>query len=93
MRRRRFLALGVATFALQLGAAAQEAGSVRRIGFLGNSTEALEAELVDAFRQGLRDSATSKAATSPSSIAGPRVDTSVCRRSSRSSSDRRSDSS
>jgi putative ABC transport system substrate-binding protein len=55
MRRRRFLALGVATFALQLGAAAQEAGSVRRIGFLGNSTEALEADLVDAFRQGLRD--------------------------------------
>jgi len=55
MRRRRFLAFGVAAFALQLGAAAQEAGSVRRIGFLGNSTAALEADLVDAFRQGLRD--------------------------------------
>ncbi len=42
-----------------LGAAvtadAQQAGKVGRIGFLGNSTAALEADLVGPFREGLRD--------------------------------------
>jgi putative ABC transport system substrate-binding protein len=36
-------------------ASAQQAGKVHRIGFLGNSTAALEAHLVRAFREGLRD--------------------------------------
>jgi putative ABC transport system substrate-binding protein len=34
---------------------AQQTGKVPRIGFLGNSTAALEANLVEPFRQGLRD--------------------------------------
>jgi len=56
MRRRAVLTLlGVAAFAAPLAAAAQEAGKPRRIGFLGNSTAALEADLVGAFRDGLRD--------------------------------------
>lgn len=35
--------------------AAQEKGKVPRIGFLGNSTAALEADLIGPFRDGLRD--------------------------------------
>jgi putative ABC transport system substrate-binding protein len=38
-----------------LAAAAQPAGKVHRIGFLGNSTAALEANLVQPFRDGLRE--------------------------------------
>jgi len=38
-----------------LAAQAQQTGNVYRIGFLGNSTAALEANLVGAFREGLRD--------------------------------------
>jgi putative ABC transport system substrate-binding protein len=38
-----------------LAAEAQPAGRVYRIGFLGNSTAALEANLVGPFREGLRD--------------------------------------
>jgi len=34
---------------------AQQPGKISRIGFLGNSTAALEANLVEPFRQGLRD--------------------------------------
>jgi putative ABC transport system substrate-binding protein len=56
MTRREILALlGVVAFAATSAAAAQEPGKPRRIGFLGNSTEALEAHLVGAFRDGLRD--------------------------------------
>ena len=52
--RRAFLgALGLLT--APLGAEAQQAGKVYRVGFLGNSTDALEANLVEPFRQGLRD--------------------------------------
>ncbi len=53
-QRRRFL---VATGALLAApfARAQPAGQVHRIGFLGNSTAALEANLVAPFREGLRD--------------------------------------
>jgi putative ABC transport system substrate-binding protein len=42
-------------FALSLPAAAQQPGKVPRIGFLGNSTAALEANLIAPFREGLRD--------------------------------------
>ncbi|MGE5306107.1 MAG: ABC transporter substrate-binding protein [Alphaproteobacteria bacterium] len=42
-------------FALCVPAEAQHARKIPRIGFLGNSTAALEANLVGPFRQGLRD--------------------------------------
>ena len=41
--------------AVPVAAEAQPAGRVYRIGFLGNSTAALEANLVGPFREGLRD--------------------------------------
>ena len=44
-----------ALLASPLPARAQPAGKVYRIGFLGNSTAALEANLVGPFREGLRD--------------------------------------
>jgi putative tryptophan/tyrosine transport system substrate-binding protein len=54
MRRRDLLALAAGTAALRpLAGVAQPAIPV--IGFLGNSTEALESKLVGAFRDGLRD--------------------------------------
>src|SRR5690242_15102467 len=56
MRRRAFLAtIAGGLLAAPLAAEAQEAGRVYRIGFLGNSTAALEANLVGSFREGLRD--------------------------------------
>ena len=54
VRRRRFLIATVALLAASL-ARAQPAGKVYRIGFLGNSTAALEVNLVGPFREGLRD--------------------------------------
>ena len=42
-------------FVAPLAAGAQPAGNVHRIGFLGNSTAALEAHLVGPFREGLRE--------------------------------------
>ena len=56
MERRTFLgALARGLLAAPLAAEAQQqAGKVYRIGFLGNSTEALEANLVWPFREGLR---------------------------------------
>jgi len=47
------LALGI--LATPLATQAQQPGKVHRIGFLGNSTAALEANLVGPFREGLRD--------------------------------------
>jgi putative ABC transport system substrate-binding protein len=56
MRRRDFLTLlGGAVAAAPLAAAAQEARKLPHIGFLGNSTATLEANLVGPFREGLRD--------------------------------------
>jgi len=53
MQRREFIAfLGVAA-AWPLAASAQS--KISRIGFMGNSTAALEANLVDAFREGLHE--------------------------------------
>ena len=54
VRRRRFLIATGALLAAPL-ARAQPAGKVFRIGFLGNSTAALEVNLVGPFREGLRD--------------------------------------
>jgi len=56
MRRRRFIFLFAWTMAAwPLAAGAQESDSLHRIGFLGNSTAELEANLVTPFREGLRD--------------------------------------
>ena len=53
MRRREFIALVGGATAWPLAARAQ--GKVPRVGFMGNSTEALEVNLTDAFREGLRE--------------------------------------
>jgi putative ABC transport system substrate-binding protein len=49
------LTLCAMLFALSFPARAQPQARVRRIGFLGNSTPALEANLIGPFREGLRD--------------------------------------
>jgi putative ABC transport system substrate-binding protein len=53
-RREFLISLGTA-LAWSLPARAQRPRKMYRIGFLGNSTAALEANLIEAFRQGLRD--------------------------------------
>jgi putative ABC transport system substrate-binding protein len=54
--RRTFLAgTGAVLLAAPLAAEAQQAGKFHRIAFLGNSTAALEANLVGPFREGLRE--------------------------------------
>jgi len=56
MRRRTLLTLlGIVVLAAPLVAAAQGVGQLPRIGFLGNSTATLEANLVGPFREELRD--------------------------------------
>ena len=56
MKRREFITLlGGAAATWPLAARAQQSVKVPRVGFLGNSTEALEANLVGPFRDGLRD--------------------------------------
>jgi putative ABC transport system substrate-binding protein len=49
------LALALGILAAPLAATAQQPGKVARIGYLGNSSPALEPDLVAAFRQGLHD--------------------------------------
>jgi putative tryptophan/tyrosine transport system substrate-binding protein len=55
MKRREFIAFlgSVAAVALPLAAGAQT--KIPRVGFMGNSTAALETNLIDAFREGLRE--------------------------------------
>ena len=55
MKRRDLLVAAGVLVAAPLAARAQQAARVPRIGFLGNSTAALEANLVGPFREGLRD--------------------------------------
>ena len=56
MRRREFITLvGGAAAVWPHIARAQQAGKIPRVGFLGNSTAALEANLVGPFREGLRE--------------------------------------
>lgn len=55
MNRRAFIATAIAILVAPLAAEAQQSAKVPRIGFLGNSTAALEANLVGPFREGLRD--------------------------------------
>ena len=47
------LVLGL--LASPVAAEAQQAGKVYRVGYLGNSSASLEPDLVEAFRQGLRN--------------------------------------
>ena len=53
MKRREFITFVGVAAVLPLAASAQS--KIPRIGFIGNSTAALEANLVDAFREGLRE--------------------------------------
>jgi hypothetical protein len=55
MNRRAFIATATAILVAPFAADAQQAAKVPRIGFLGNSTAALEANLVGPFREGLRE--------------------------------------
>jgi len=55
MRRRDFLTVLGAATSWPLAARAQQRANIPRIGFLGNSTAALEANLVGPFREGLHD--------------------------------------
>jgi putative ABC transport system substrate-binding protein len=56
MRRREFITLlGGGAAAWPLAVRAQQSASVRRVGFMGNSTETLEANLVGPFREELRE--------------------------------------
>src|SRR5258708_39521811 len=55
MKRREFLALVGGAMVASSPARAQPAAKVRRIGFMGNSTATLEANLVGPFRKALRD--------------------------------------
>src|SRR3972149_6459034 len=55
MNRRAFIATATAILVAPLAADAQQAARVPRIGFLGNATAALEANLVGPFREGLRE--------------------------------------
>jgi ABC-type uncharacterized transport system substrate-binding protein len=55
MDRRGFLKGLVTLLTAPLAAEAQQTGRLYRIGFLGNSTATLEANLVGPFREGLRD--------------------------------------
>ncbi len=54
-RRNLLVVLGASVFAIPLACFAQRLAKVARIGFLGNSTAALEANLIGPFREGLRD--------------------------------------
>jgi putative tryptophan/tyrosine transport system substrate-binding protein len=55
VRRREFITLLGSAAAWPLAAHAQQAGRIPRVGFMGNSTAALEANLVGPFRDGLRE--------------------------------------
>jgi putative ABC transport system substrate-binding protein len=54
-RRRLLSALATVAFAATLASIAQAQQKIDRVGFLGNSTAALEANLIGPFREGLRD--------------------------------------
>lgn len=54
-RRRLLIALGAGLLSAVRGAQAQQAHKVPQIGYVGNSTPALESALVEGFRQGLRE--------------------------------------
>ena len=55
MRRREFITLAGGMAAWPFAARAQHGGKIPRVGFMGNSTAALEANLIGPFREGLRE--------------------------------------
>src|SRR5215831_10945595 len=55
MRRRDFLTLAGGMAVWPLAARAEHGGRIPLIGFMGNSTAALEANLIGPFREGLRE--------------------------------------
>ena len=55
MRRRKFIQAITAFAAWPFAARAQHGGKIPRVGFMGNSTAALEANLIGPFREGLRE--------------------------------------
>jgi putative tryptophan/tyrosine transport system substrate-binding protein len=56
MRRRKFVTLlGGVVAAWPFAAGAQHREKIPRVGFMGNSTAALEANLIGPFREGLRE--------------------------------------
>jgi putative ABC transport system substrate-binding protein len=55
LKRRDFISFLGAAATLPLAAHAQQSAKVPRVGFMGNSTESLEANLVGPFREGLRE--------------------------------------
>ena len=55
MRRREFISFVSGALAWAEAARAQQPANISRVGFLGNSSAALEANLVGPFREGLRD--------------------------------------
>ena len=55
LKRRTFITLLGGAAAWPLTAGAQQRGKISRVGFLGNSTEALETNLIGPFREGLRE--------------------------------------
>ncbi len=54
-RRKLVIALGAGVLTAARGTYAQQAGKMPQIGYVGNSTPALESALVEGFRQGLRE--------------------------------------
>src|SRR3954471_14771656 len=54
-RRKILLASATTLLGMPLAGQAQNAGKTYRVGYLGNSSASLEANLVGAFRQGMRD--------------------------------------
>lgn len=54
-RRKLLIALGAGLIGAPFGTRAQPAGKMFQVGYVGNSTPSVEAALVEAFRQGLRE--------------------------------------
>jgi ABC-type uncharacterized transport system substrate-binding protein len=55
MNRRAVITMLGGAAAWPFSARAQQGGKIPRVGFMGNSTEALEANLIGPFREGLRE--------------------------------------
>ena len=54
-RRKLIAAFGAGALVAPFATFAQQSGKIYRVGYLGNSSASLEPDLVEAFRQGMRD--------------------------------------